>query len=104
MPRSPELYIAMLGIIRIGAIAGPLFEAFMEEAVKDRLLDSGAKAVVTTPELLDRIPVKELPELQHVIVVGADETAEDHQFYIKRSWRNLINIPLNGLTAKMVCC
>ncbi|MBM7649544.1 acetyl-CoA synthetase [Bacillus ectoiniformans] len=77
MPRSPELYVALLGIIRIGAIAGPLFEAFMEEAVKDRLADSGAKVVVTTPELLERVPVNELPELKHVIIVGSDEkTAE----------------------------
>lgn len=77
MPRSPELYIALLGIVRIGAIAGPLFEAFMEEAVKDRLLDSGSVAVVTTPQLLKRIPVAELPQLKHVILVGAEgEPAE----------------------------
>ncbi|MFC4769704.1 acetate--CoA ligase [Effusibacillus consociatus] len=74
MPRSPELIVAMLGIIRIGAIAGPLFEAFMEEAVKDRLADSGAVAVVTTPHLLSRIPVSSLPELKHVILVGANES------------------------------
>ncbi|KKB37119.1 acetate--CoA ligase [Bacillus thermotolerans] len=78
MPRSPELYFALLGTVRIGAIAGPLFEAFMEEAVKDRLADSGAKAVVTTPELLERIPVEQLPELQHVIVVGAEEKTADY--------------------------
>jgi acetyl-CoA synthetase len=83
MPRSPELYISMLGIIRIGAIAGPMFEAFMEEAVKDRLLDSGAKAVVTTPELLHRIPVDELPDLQYVIVVGAEEKTADNQILYK---------------------
>ncbi|MBB6443912.1 acetate--CoA ligase [Bacillus benzoevorans] len=83
MPRSPELYITMLGIIRIGAIAGPMFEAFMEEAVKDRLLDSGAKAVVTTPELLHRIPVDELPELQYVIIVGAEEKTSDNQILYK---------------------
>ncbi|HZG73939.1 MAG TPA: acetate--CoA ligase [Chondromyces sp.] len=78
MPRSPELYVALLGTVRIGAIAGPLFEAFMEEAVKDRLLDSGAKAVVTTPELLQRIPVDELPELQYVILVGSEKKAADY--------------------------
>jgi acyl-coenzyme A synthetase/AMP-(fatty) acid ligase len=103
MPRSPELYFIMLGAIKIGAIAGPLFEAFMEGdrtdfycaehdkvklrrtrhenknavpffhvsipsqyisplfeafmegAVKDRLLNSQAKVVVTTPELAERI-------------------------------------------------
>ncbi len=73
MPRSPELYIALLGIVRIGAIAGPLFEAFMEEAVKDRLLDSEAVAVVTTPALSTRIPQSSLPALKHYILVGAAE-------------------------------
>ncbi len=73
MPRSPELYTALLGIVRIGAIAGPLFEAFMEEAVRDRLLDSGSVAVVTTPQLLKRIPIAQLPDLKHVILVGSEE-------------------------------
>ncbi len=48
MPRSPELYFALLGAVKLGAIVGPLFEAFMEGAVKDRLEDSGAKVLVTT--------------------------------------------------------
>ncbi|WP_205672081.1 acetate--CoA ligase [Ammoniphilus sp. YIM 78166] len=72
MPRSPELYTALLGIVRIGAIAGPLFEAFMEEAVRDRLLDSGSVAIVTTPQLLKRIPVAQLPDLKHVILVDSE--------------------------------
>ncbi|TYS24609.1 acetate--CoA ligase [Bacillus subtilis] len=72
MPRSPELYFIMLGAIKIGAIAGPLFEAFMEGAVKDRLENSEAKVVVTTPELLERIPADELPHLQHIFVVGGE--------------------------------
>ncbi|MHB9997270.1 acetate--CoA ligase [Bacillus spizizenii] len=72
MPRSPELYFIMLGAIKIGAIAGPLFEAFMEGAVKDRLENSEAKVVVTTPELLERIPAEQLPHLQHIFVVGGE--------------------------------
>ena len=52
MPRSPEFYFALLGAIKLGAIVGPLFEAFMESAVKDRLEDSQASVIVTTPELL----------------------------------------------------
>lgn len=75
MPRSPELYIALLGTVRMGAIAGPLFEAFMEAAVKDRLLDSGACAVVTTPHLAKRIPTGELPQLKHTILVDAADHA-----------------------------
>ena len=39
LPKHPYGYIAMLAAIRIGAVVGPLFEAFMEEAVKDRIND-----------------------------------------------------------------
>lgn len=70
MPRSPELYFSLLGAIKLGAIVGPLFEAFMEGAVKDRLQNSEAVAVVTTPELLPRIPTKELPDLKYILLVG----------------------------------
>lgn len=70
MPRSPELYFALLGAIKMGVIVGPLFEAFMEGAVYDRLSDSKAKAVVTTPELLHRIPLEKLPDLEKVFIVG----------------------------------
>jgi acetyl-CoA synthetase len=70
MPRSPELYFVLLGAIKLGAIVGPLFEAFMEGAVRDRLQDSEAKVLVTTPELLERVPVHELPALKHIFVVG----------------------------------
>ncbi|MEH6889211.1 acetate--CoA ligase [Bacillus sp. JJ864] len=70
MPRSPELYFTLLGANKLGAIVGPLFEAFMEAAVCDRLVDSEAKVLVTTPELLERIPFNDLPALKTVFVVG----------------------------------
>ncbi|OXS59436.1 acetate--CoA ligase [Rossellomorea vietnamensis] len=76
MPRSPELYFSVLGAIKLGAIVGPLFEAFMEGAVRDRLEDSEAKVLITTPELLKRVPVSELPNLKHVFLVG-EEVEED---------------------------
>ena len=79
MPRTPELYFSLLGTLKVGAVAGPLFEAFMETAVKDRLLDSGAVAIITTPALLSRVPVGDLPELKHVILVGAGEKLEAGQ-------------------------
>jgi len=79
MPRTPELYVSLLGTIKIGAIVGPLFEAFMETAVKDRLQDSEAVAIVTTPALLPRVPVKDLPHLKHVILVGRDLAPEPNQ-------------------------
>ncbi|MDY6971205.1 MAG: acetate--CoA ligase [Thermodesulfobacteriota bacterium] len=76
MPRSPELYIAFLGIAKVGAIVGPLFEAFMEEAVRDRLRDSEAVAVITTHAMKDRVPQDDLPSLKHVILVTGDDPAE----------------------------
>lgn len=76
MARSPELYFTLLGALKIGAIVGPLFEAFMEKAVKDRLENSEASTIITTSELVGRVPVDELPDLQHVVVVG-DQVDED---------------------------
>jgi len=77
MPRTPELYFSLLGILKVGAVVGPLFEAFMETAVRDRLQDSGAVAIVTTPALLPRVPRADLPELKHVIVYGEGVTEGD---------------------------
>ncbi|ARI75492.1 acetate--CoA ligase [Halobacillus mangrovi] len=72
MPRSPEFYATFFGILKVGAIAGPLFEAFMEQAVRDRLEDSEATMLVTTPELLERVPVDDLPALKQIVLVGGD--------------------------------
>ncbi|MED4531035.1 acetate--CoA ligase [Metabacillus fastidiosus] len=81
MPRTPELYFIILGAIKLGAIVGPLFEAFMEGAVKDRLHDSEAKVIVTTPELLDRIPINQLPALKKIVVVGENVSAPHIDFF-----------------------
>jgi acetyl-CoA synthetase len=71
LPRCPEYYIAMAGCAKIGAIIGPVFEALMEMAVRERLKDSGAKVLVTTPRMAARVPFTELPDLRHIILVGA---------------------------------
>src|SRR3989338_1585503 len=79
LPRTPELYIAILGINRIGAIPVPLFEAFMEQAIQDRLSDSEAIVCVTAPALKDRIPRSKLPALQRLVLVGATGTLAAHE-------------------------
>lgn len=76
MPRSPELYFLMFGALKMGLIVGPLFEAFMEGAIYDRLDDSDAKAIITTPELLPRIPKDRLPNLKTIFLVGAEGAEE----------------------------
>lgn len=71
LPTIPERYIAFLGILKTGAVVGTLFSAFQEAALLDRLLDSGAKMVVTTEALFPRIEKvwKDLPNLEKVIIV-----------------------------------
>ena len=41
MERLPELYFAFFGILKVGAIAGPLFSAFGPDPVKDE--DAGQR-------------------------------------------------------------
>ncbi len=79
LPRIPEVYVSFLGTLKAGVIAGTMFAAFGTDAILDRLGDSGAIAVITTPELKERVDqVRDrLPELKHVIVVdnrGQDVT------------------------------
>jgi acetyl-CoA synthetase len=72
LDRSSELYISIVGIAKMGGIAGPLFSALGPEAVKDRALDCGASVMITSPYLYKRLePVlDDLPELQRFIIVG----------------------------------
>ena len=72
MERIPELYIAVFGALKVGAVVGPLFSAFGPDPVKDRLLDSGAKVLITQPDLRRRIAhiLPDLPELKQVIVAN----------------------------------
>jgi acetyl-CoA synthetase len=74
LQRSPELYTGFLGAIKYGAIASPMFPAFGPDGIRDRMLDSGAVAIVTDGQLKKRVyeVVKDLPELKHLIISGKD--------------------------------
>lgn len=83
LPAIPERYVAFLGILKTGAIAGTLFAAFQEIALKDRLADSEASVIVTNADLYPRIEniQSDLPNLKKVILVerGSDKLPEgDH--------------------------
>ena len=77
MPKCAEVYVSFLGILKCGAVAGTMFAAFGEDAIKQRLGDCEAKAVITSPELKGRIDnvEKDLPNLKTIIV--ADKKAHD---------------------------
>jgi acetyl-CoA synthetase len=75
LPRIPELYTAMVGCAKIGAIIANLYSDYREGAVKERMLDGEGTIIVTTPVHLPRIPVNALPDLEYVILVDA----KDHE-------------------------
>ncbi len=50
MPMIPELATTMLACARIGAVHSIVFGGFSSEAIRDRIIDAGAKVVVTANE------------------------------------------------------
>ena len=78
MDRIPELYAAVFGTLKAGCIIGPLFSAFGPDAIKDRLEDSGASVLVTTPDLKAKIHEirGDLPALKHLIIASHDGPPE----------------------------
>jgi len=72
MDRTPEQYISLLGALKMGGVIGPLFSAFGPDAVKDRLGDCEARALITTPKLVKTIHeiVDELPSLEKILVLN----------------------------------
>ncbi|WP_058306764.1 acetate--CoA ligase [Gracilibacillus massiliensis] len=69
LSKTPECYIAILAAIKVGAIAGPLFEAFMEDAVRDRINDCDGTLLITDQELAKRVPQQDIPSLQTILYV-----------------------------------
>ncbi len=79
MDRGPELYICILGAVKAGAVIGPLFSAFGPDAIKDRLFDSEAKVLITSPKLVNTVHeiINELPKLETIIIVNRANTHYD---------------------------
>jgi acetyl-CoA synthetase len=71
LDRIPELYIGFVGILKIGAIAQPLFSAFGEESLHVRLENAETTAIITQKKHLGKIRriVATLPHLRNIIVV-----------------------------------
>ncbi|MDD5718756.1 MAG: acetate--CoA ligase [Candidatus Krumholzibacteria bacterium] len=75
LPMIPELIYTMLACARIGAVHSVVFGGFSSEAIRDRILDCGARLVVTANEGLRggrRLPLKEAVDRA---VDGLDQVA-----------------------------
>jgi acetyl-CoA synthetase len=79
MPMTPEIVVALLAIVKIGAIVLPLFSGYGAEAIAARLNDAGARALLTADGFMRRgrlVPLKptadeaaaRVPGLQTIIV------------------------------------
>jgi acetyl-CoA synthetase len=89
LDRIPELYAAVFGTLKAGCVIGPLFSAFGPDAVKDRLENSGAVVLLTSPDLWRKIASirSELPELKHVIHVDHSARIQASEGIL--SWNDL---------------
>lgn len=72
LAQGPEALITHFAAYKLGAIALPLFALFGPEALAYRLSDSGAKAMVTDRENLEKVLAlrPELPDLREIYVTG----------------------------------
>ncbi len=83
LPKLPETYLTFLGILKIGAIAGTMFQAFGHDALRDRLKDSGAKFLITNAQLKRRVKGIKLPRLKKIIVVDQRKVKRGEVSYPK---------------------
>ncbi|MCP4095141.1 MAG: acetate--CoA ligase [Planctomycetaceae bacterium] len=100
MPMTPEIAIAMLACVRIGAIHSVIFAGFSAEAIADRNNDANAKVQLTADGLWRRgkcIPLKETvnkaleksPTVEHCIVLKRCENDVEMQSGRDHWWHEL---------------
>jgi acetyl-CoA synthetase len=88
MPMIPQLPVAMLACAKIGAVHSVVFSGFSSTSLRDRILDSEAKLIITADggyrrgkvvalkHIADEA-VKETPTIEHIIVFNrADQKLE----------------------------
>lgn len=70
--RTLDLYVAVLGALKIGAVVSPLFQAFGPEPIGARIAQAGDSVLVTTASAYQRKVAAlraDLPRLKHVLLV-----------------------------------
>jgi len=74
LDKVPELYFGFIGILKIGAIAQPLFSAFGGESLFTRLEDAKTTAIITQKKHVKKVRkiLNDLPDLKHIIVIDQE--------------------------------
>ena len=74
LPQRPETAIAHIGLYRLGAIALPISKLFGPDALRYRLNNSSAKAILVEPESLEKIDaIRADVPTKHVIIAGGNK-------------------------------
>jgi len=81
MDKVPELYLGVLGILKIGAIGQPLYSAFGDESLYVRLENAETKAIVTQRKHAPKVRkiLDKLPHLEHIIIIDHDGRTPLHR-------------------------
>jgi acetyl-CoA synthetase len=79
--RIPELYFAIFGVLKTGAIAAPLFSAFGPEPVAERVRRADGIGIITTPRLLSKIDAirDSCPSVKWVMVIDREGGSVDER-------------------------
>jgi acetyl-CoA synthetase len=88
LPMIPEAVVALLAVAKIGGIVAPMFSGYGPRPVADRLVDSGAKVIITCDSFPRRgrsVRLKQIadeaaadaPQLEHMVVVRRSGEAVD---------------------------
>ena len=72
LAQCPEVMISHFAVMKLGAVVLPLFVLFGEDALRYRLRDSGAVALITDAGNLDKMQSlrAELPQLREIYLTG----------------------------------
>jgi len=86
LPKMPEQFFAFLGTLKTQAVCGTLFSNFGEDALLDRLGDSGAVGIITRKSLYKKIARirHQLPRLRLIILVDGEDSLESGVFSYAR--------------------
>ncbi|MDZ7689202.1 MAG: long-chain fatty acid--CoA ligase [Halobacteriales archaeon] len=73
LPNLPEFVTAFVGVLRNGSVVVPLNPQYKAREIRHILADSGAKLVVTLPELVEEVrKVEDETDVREVVAVSSD--------------------------------
>ncbi|KAA0001584.1 MAG: acyl-CoA synthetase [Thermoplasmata archaeon] len=91
LPNIPAFHVSFIGGVKIGAVPIPSSVMFRAHEIEYRINDSGAVAVITTPEYLKEVEEvrNKCLTLKHIIVVGDTEKYLSYDEIMKNASRYL---------------